>query len=76
MFDSLQPLWTVARQSPLSILQARILEWVATSSSRRSSQPRARAQRLLYLLHRQADSLPPAPPAKPSNVSVGIIAVH
>ena len=34
--------WTVARQAPLSrgILQARILEWVAMSSSRGSSQPR------------------------------------
>ena len=36
--------WTVACQSPLSmgILQARILEWVATHSSRGSSQPRDR----------------------------------
>ena len=34
--------WTVAHQPPLSmgILQARILEWVAISSSRGSSQPR------------------------------------
>ena len=34
--------WTVVRQAPLSmgILQARILEWVAISSSRGSSQPR------------------------------------
>ena len=34
--------WTVARQASLSrgILQARILEWVAMSSSRGSSQPR------------------------------------
>ena len=34
--------WTVARQDPLSmgILQARILEWVASSFSRESSQPR------------------------------------
>ena len=33
--------WTVARQAPLfmGILQARILEWVAMPSSRRSSQP-------------------------------------
>ena len=33
--------WTVAHQAPLSmgILQARILEWVAMSSSRGSSQP-------------------------------------
>ena len=35
--------WTVAHQAPLSmglILQARILEWVAISYSRRFSQPR------------------------------------
>ena len=38
--------WTVARQAPLSmgILQASILEWVAMSSSRESSQPRIRTQ--------------------------------
>ena len=34
--------WAVAHQAPLSmgILQARILEWVAMPSSRRSSPPR------------------------------------
>ena len=34
--------WTVARQAPLSmeVLQASILEWVAMTSSRGSSQPR------------------------------------
>ena len=39
-------LWTVARQAPLfmGILQARILEWVAISFSRGSSQPRDRTQ--------------------------------
>ena len=39
--DSATP-WTVACQAPLfmGILQARILEWVAMLSSRRSSQPR------------------------------------
>ena len=38
--------WTVAHQTPLSMgmLQARILEWVAMPSSRRSSQPRDRTQ--------------------------------
>ena len=38
--------WTVACQAPLSmgILQARILEWVAMSSSRGSSQPRNQTQ--------------------------------
>ena len=38
--------WTVAHQAPLStgILQARILEWAAMSSSRGSSQPRDQTQ--------------------------------
>ena len=38
--------WTVAHQAPLSmgILQARILEWVAASSSTGSSQPRDRTR--------------------------------
>ena len=40
------PLWTVARQAPLSmgILQTRILEWVAMPSSRGSSQPKDQTQ--------------------------------
>ena len=34
-------LWTIAHQAPLpGISQARILEWIAASSSRESSQPR------------------------------------
>ena len=33
-------LWTLALQAPLSMGEARILEWIATPSSRRSSQPR------------------------------------
>ena len=39
-------LWTVVHQAPLSvgILQARIVEWVAMSSSRGSFQPRDRTQ--------------------------------
>ena len=39
-------LWTIAFQAPLSmeILQARILEWVAMPSSRRSSQPKDQTQ--------------------------------
>ena len=38
---TLATLWTVARQAPLSMgmLQARILEWVASSFSRGSSRP-------------------------------------
>jgi len=42
----------------VGILQARILEWVAISFSRGSSQPRDRTYGLLHLLHWQADSLP------------------
>ena len=42
------------------ISQARILEWVAISSSRRASQPRDQTLYLLCLLHLQADSLPPS----------------
>ena len=53
--------WTGAHQVPLSIgiLQARILEWVAMSSSRGSSQPRFPVL--------QTDSLPTEPPGKPKN---------
>ena len=43
-------LWTVAHPGPLcmGILQARILEWVATLSSRGSSQPREQTQVSLF----------------------------
>ena len=47
------------------ILQARILNWVAMTSSMASSQPRNR-NCLFCLLHWQAGSLPLAPPGKPS----------
>ena len=52
------------------LLQARILEWIAISFSRGSSQPRSPRSLfsnpcLLYLLHWQANSLPLAPPGKP-----------
>ena len=45
LFDSVTP-WSIACQAPLSmgILQARILEWVAMSSSRGSSWPRDQTQ--------------------------------
>ena len=46
------------------IIQARILEWVATSFSRGSSWPRDWTP-LLRRLHWQAGSLPLAPPGKP-----------
>ena len=59
--DSFATPWTVARQAPLSmgILQARILEWVAISSSRGSSRPRAQTRvsitgrQILYCLSHQ-----------------------
>ena len=47
--------------SVLGILQARILEWIATPSSRGSSW----SLLLLHLLHWQAGSLPVEPTAKP-----------
>ena len=40
------------------IFQARILKWVAISSSRGSSSPRILNPSLLHLLHWQVDSLP------------------
>ena len=47
------------------ILQTRILEWVAISSSRGSFQPRDSNLHLLCLLHWQAGSLPLVPGGKP-----------
>ena len=60
--DSKTP-WTVSLQAPLSmgILQARILEWVAMPSSRRSSQPRDGTRSLTL----QGDSLPSEPGGSP-----------
>ena len=46
-------------------LQARMLEWVADSYSRGSSQPRDQICVSCGLLHWQVDSLPLAPPGKP-----------
>ena len=49
------------------ISQARIVEWIAMLSSRRSSWPKDRTRvYLLCLFHLQVDSLPLAPPGKPS----------
>ena len=47
------------------ILQERILEWVANSSSKGSSQPRNRTSCLLPLLHWRVGSLPLALTGKP-----------
>ena len=60
---------TLACQARLSMgtLQARILEWVAMSFSRGSSQPRDKTQ--VFVL--QADSLPSEPPGKPKTTGVG-----
>ena len=49
------------------ILQERILEWVAISFSRGSSQFRSNP-RLLHLLHSQVGSLPLVPPGKPHSM--------
>ena len=46
------------------ILQARILEWVAMSSSGGIFPTQQSNLRLLYLLQWQADSLPLAPPGR------------
>ena len=65
--------WTVPCQAPLSmgILQARILEWVAMPSSRRSSQPRDRTPNS----HISGDSVLPEPPRKPKNTGVGSLSL-
>ena len=57
--------------SAQGIIQARILEWGAISSSRGSSLPRD-WNNLLRFLHWQADSLPLAPPGKPINTYINI----
>ena len=55
--------WTVACQAPMSvgILQTRILEWVAMSSSTGSSQPMIEPRSPALW----ADSLPSEPPGEP-----------
>ena len=60
--------WTAARQAPLSmgILQARILEWVAIPSSKKSSWPRDEPRSPTL----QADYLSSEPPGKPKNTGV------
>ena len=60
MFGFFVTLWTVARQAPLSMgfFQARILEWVAISSSRGIFPAQGSNLSLLCLLHWQLDSLP------------------
>ena len=55
------------------IFQARILEWVANSSSRGSSWPRDQTC-LLHLTQWQAGFLPLAPPGKWLSLNYGIIA--
>ena len=51
--------------SVCGISQARILEWVAMTSSRGSSQTQGSNMHPLCLLHWQASSLPLGPPGKP-----------
>ena len=66
MSNSLRP-YTVHR-----IFQARILEWVALFSSRRSSQPRVGPRSPAL----QADSLPAEPQGKPKNIGVSSLSLH
>ena len=54
-----------------SILQARILEWVAMPSSMGSSQPRDQPRSPTL----QVDSLPSEPPGKPKNTGVGSLSL-
>ena len=66
-FRSYLTLWDPMDSSPPGssvhgILQARILEWVAMSSSSGWSRSRGRIQSLLRLQHWQAGSLPVVPP--------------
>ena len=53
------------------ILQARILEWVATPSSMGSSQPKDQTCVSSVYVHWQGDSLPLVPPGKPSWTAKG-----
>ena len=55
----------------MGILQARILEWVAMSSSRGSSQPGIESRSPVL----KADSLPSKPPGKPKNTGVGSLSL-
>ena len=61
--------WTIAHQTPLSmgILKARIPEWIAMPSSRRSSQPRDHSRSPTL----PVDSLPSETPGKSKNTGVG-----
>ena len=52
--------WSPPGSSVHGILQARILQWVATPSSRESSQPRDQTRSFAL----QVDSLPSKPPGK------------
>ena len=65
--------WTIASQAPLSvgILLAKILEWVAISFSRGSSQPREEPRSPTF----QEDSLPSEPLGKPKNTGVGSLSL-
>ena len=60
-------LWTIVH----GILQARILEWVAFTSSRGSSQPRDRTQ----VSHTAVDSLRAQAQGKPKNTEVGSLSL-
>ena len=54
------------------ILQARILEWVAMTFSRQTSQPGDRTHMSSVYLHWQGSSLPLVPPEKPLNYCCGL----
>ena len=60
--------WDPQGSSFHGILQARILEWFAISSSRASSWPKDQTHICQHLPALQADSLPSEPPGKPGDV--------
>ena len=65
-------LWTVAHQALLSmgILQARILEWVAISSSRGSSQPRTEPRSLILQTYDLLSEPPAISKKKKNNLAI------
>ena len=73
--DSFATPSTLAYQAPLSmgILQARLLEWMATPSFRASSRPRDGTQ--VFRIAGKFFSLHSEPPGKPQNTGVGSLSL-
>ena len=58
--------WHLPDSSVHGILQARILEWIAMTSSGRSSRPKDQIHVSYVSLHWLSNSLPLGPPGKPN----------